>query len=173
MSNAHNLFCCFVLCIRHFSFSWLQIEERKKKTLRGCGSWFLRAIFVIVNMFMALTQKLWCYEFKHKHNGREMKWIFAHHFFLFLFSLFPCRVLKWIERNGTHTHTHTPPDQYLKNLFWRCWAIVVVGLQQLNEMCSSSLSRHKHRLFLVLCCFFLFGSRVCLFISWYIMSAIK
>lgn len=83
------------------------------------------------------------------HHNTMAEWTNIHHICILL--LFP---VLWseFERNGTqtHTNTHTTMRLELKNLFWRCYCYCCCCCyffrkRQLNEMCSSFLSRQIHK----------------------------
>lgn len=154
--------CSTAFCSLHLElFMFMASNERGHghgrsgaDTVFCCGLWFLRAIFVLVNMFMALTHKLRCYGSKSvvvcvhiidnlyiiaqwPTEQLTMKQIFAY------FVTVPHSV-KWNEQNGTHRDIRIEKSVLtvllllVLLLFFRKW--------QLNEMCSSFLSRHIHML---------------------------
>lgn len=145
MSNAHNLFCCFVLCIHHFSFSWLQIEERRrKKNLRErlrlmiSSRYFCDRKYVYgtdTETMMLWIQAQWT---RNEMNIRASLFCFSFHW-----SLTVC--LKWIERNGTHTHNaRSVPEKFVLTLLGYCccwfaaikWNVFIIFVSAQTQVIS-------------------------------------
>lgn len=113
------------LCLLFFAFGTFHFLDFKRKYGYGrsadavfcCGWWFLRAIFVLVNMFMALTHKLRCQDTRFVNHRTMAEWTarIETNIHIFCYRSLFCEV-KWIEQNGTHRETLE-----LKNFFWRCY----------------------------------------------------
>lgn len=122
-----------------------------------CGWWFLRAIFVLVNMFMALTQKLlmlwiqvytqWVsvcvhnlYTITTMADRAERAHIETN---IHICILLPFPVL-FCEANWTKWNTPRDEIRIEKFVLTLLLLLLFFRKRQLNEMCSSFLSRQTH-----------------------------